>query len=183
MKKQRALFLDRDGTLIRDVHYLKDPDEVEIIEGIGDALLKAANKGYYLFMHTNQSGIARGYYDWPDVYACNIRMHHNFGWPDNFFTEVCIAPETPDKTDGYRKPSPRFEQEMTHKFDLIPSLCWVVGDKWIDPKSGLDAGMRGSLVETGKPIDNSLRILAKEKKVPIYKDLAEFLRTEILEDE
>ena len=67
--------------------------------------------------------------------------------------------------------------------DRIPSLCWVVGDKWIDPKSGLDAGMRGSLVETGKPIDVGIRLLAKEKKVPIYKDLAEFLRTEILEDE
>ena len=39
-------------------------------------------------MHTNQSGIARGYYDWEDVHACNQRMHQEFGWPKNFFSEL-----------------------------------------------------------------------------------------------
>ena len=52
---------------------------------------------------------------------------------------------------------------MIAKFNLNPSLCWAVGDKWIDPKSGLNAGMKGALVETGKPIDNALRRKAKEK--------------------
>ena len=96
MGKPRALFLDRDGTLIRDAHYLKDPDKVEIIETAGPALAKAKEAGYLLFMHTNQSGIARGYYDWSDVHACNLRMHHEFEWPEDFFSEICIAPESPD---------------------------------------------------------------------------------------
>ena len=48
-------------------------------------------------MHTNQSGIARGYYDWTDVSACNHRMNDEFGWTEDFFTEVCIAPESPEE--------------------------------------------------------------------------------------
>jgi D-glycero-D-manno-heptose 1,7-bisphosphate phosphatase len=175
MAKQKALFLDRDGTLIKDAHYLKDPELLEIIENAGPALQKAKDAGFLLFLHTNQSGIARGYYDWEDVYACNQRMHIEFGLPADFFAEVCIAPESPEEKIMYRKPAPRFEMEMTEKYGLDPSSCWVVGDKWIDPQTGLDAGMRGALVRTGKPVDQALEQKAAQKKVPIYKDLAEFV--------
>jgi D-glycero-D-manno-heptose 1,7-bisphosphate phosphatase len=179
MAKQKALFLDRDGTLIRDAHYLKDPQELEIIEVAGPALQKARNERFLLFMHTNQSGIARGYYDWPDVYACNAKMHRDFGWADDFFAEVCIAPESPDETEGYRKPSSKFEEEMIKKYDLDPSQCWVIGDKWIDPETALNAGMKGALVRTGKAIDQSLEEKAASHKVKIFKDLAEFVRMEL----
>ena len=175
MAKQKALFLDRDGTLIKDAHYLKDPELLEIIESAGPALIKAKEVGYLLFLHTNQSGIARGYYDWEDVYACNQRMHDEFGWHTDFFTEVCIAPESPQEKMIYRKPAPRFEIEMTEKYGLDPSSCWVIGDKWIDVQTGLDAGMRGALVRTGKPVDQALEQKAATKKVSIYTDLAEFV--------
>jgi len=179
MAKHKALFLDRDGTLIKDAHYLKDPNLLEIIESAGPALIKAKEVGYLLFLHTNQSGIARGYYDWEDVHACNQRMHENFGWPADFFAEVCVAPESPEEKTVYRKPSTRFEMEMIDKFRLDPSTCWVIGDKWIDPKTGLDSGMRGALVRTGKPVDQSLEQKAVQEKVPIYKDLAEFVAKEL----
>ena len=52
---------------------------------------------FFLFMHTNQSGIARGYYEWTDVHACNAKMYNEFGWSVDFFVEVCIAPESPRK--------------------------------------------------------------------------------------
>jgi D-glycero-D-manno-heptose 1,7-bisphosphate phosphatase len=179
MAKQRALFLDRDGTLIRDSHYLKNPQELEIIEVAGPALQLARDAGFLLFMHTNQSGIARGYYDWPDVYACNEKMYRDFGWVDDFFTEVCIAPESPDETEGYRKPSSKFEEEMIKKYDLEPSQCWVIGDKWIDPETAINAGMRGVLVRTGKSIDQSLEEKAAFLKIKIFENLAEFIRIEL----
>ena len=179
MAKQRALFLDRDGTLIRDSHYLKNPQELEIIEVAGPALQLARDAGFLLFMHTNQSGIARGYYDWPDVYACNEKMYRDFGWVDDFFTEVCIAPESPDETEGYRKPSSKFEEEMIKKYDLEPSQCWVIGDKWIDPETAINAGMRGVLVRTGKSIDQSLEEKAAFHKIKIFENLAEFIRIEL----
>ena len=176
----RALFLDRDGTLIKDAHYLKDPKKLEIIPSAGSALQKAKNAGFLLFMHTNQSGIARGYYDWTDVSACNQRMNHEFGWTEDFFTEVCIAPESPEEKIIYRKPSPRFELEMIKKYELEPSQCWVVGDKWIDPQTGISAGMRGALVRTGKPMDDEIKDLARRSHVPIYLDLCEFVSKELL---
>ena len=179
MAKQRALFLDRDGTLIRDSHYLKNPQELEIIEVAGPALQLARDAGFLLFMHTNQSGIARGYYDWPDVYACNEKMYRDFGWVDDFFTEVCIAPESPDETEGYRKPSSKFEEEMIKKYDLEPSQCWVIGDKWIDPETAMNSGMRGVLVRTGKSIDQSLEEKAAFHKIKIFENLAEFIRIEL----
>jgi len=180
MAENKALFLDRDGTLIRDAHYLKDPKEVEIIQGISAALYEARHLGYLLFMHTNQSGIARGYYDWSDVHACNKKMFQDFGWPKDFFTEICIAPEEPTATEGYRKPSPKFEFEMIEKFELDPRKCWVVGDKWIDPQTGLKASMRGALVKTGKPITVELQKQAASEEVPIYENIAEFAEREIL---
>ena len=179
MGKLKALFLDRDGTLIKDAHYLKNPDRLEIIESAGSPLLKAKEAGYLLFMHTNQSGIARGYYDWADVYACNQRMHEEFGWASDFFAEVCIAPESPKEKTIYRKPAPRFEMEMTGKYGLDPTSCWVIGDKWIDAQTGLDAGMRGALVRTGKPVEQALEQKAAEEKVPIFRDLAEFVAKEL----
>jgi len=180
MAKQKALFLDRDGTLIKDAHYLKDPELLEIIESAGPALIKAKEVGYLLFLHTNQSGIARGYYDWEDVYACNLRMHEEFGWPADFFAEVCIAPECPEEKMIYRKPSPLFELEMTEKYGLDRTSCWVIGDKWIDPQTGLDAGMHGALVRTGKPVDQALEQKAAQKKVSIFTDLAEFVAKELI---
>ena len=82
----------------------------------------------FFFLHTNQSGVARGFFEISDVQACNQKMLHEYGWSENIFTEICIATELPRETDGYRKPSPRFEEEMILKHDLNPSDCWVVGD-------------------------------------------------------
>jgi D-glycero-D-manno-heptose 1,7-bisphosphate phosphatase len=179
MPCNKALFLDRDGTLIEDAHYLKDPNQLKIISGVGAALQKAKNHGYLLFMHTNQSGIARGYYDWPDVHACNARMHQEFGWSDDFFTEVCIAPESPGQISGYRKPCPLFEKEMIEKYELLAADCWIIGDKWIDPQTGLEAGIRGALVRSGKPIGEDVQARASGMDVPIFSDLEEFVKLEL----
>ena len=164
----RAVFLDRDGTLIRDVHYLKDPNDVEIINGVGEALRIIKRMGYLIFLHTNQSGIGRGYYGWSDVHSCNERMLQEFGLSADFFDDVCIAPESPDQAIHYRKPSILFQQEMIVKFKLEPSNCWMIGDKWIDPQTGLDAGMKGGLVRTGKVVDSELEKMAKANNVELF---------------
>lgn len=172
---KKAVFLDRDGTLIKDAHYLKDPAKVEIIEGVGDALIRIRAAGYLIFMHTNQSGIERGYYDWADVHACNHRMLELLGFPEDFFEDTCIAPEWPDKENGYRKPSARFERETIAKYELTPMECWMVGDKWIDAQTGLSAGMRATLVKTGKPIKDEIATKAMDARVPVHLDLLEFV--------
>ena len=169
----KAVFLDRDGTLIKDAHYLKDPEQIEIINGVGHSLHKLKSSGFGVFMHTNQSGITRGYYGMEDVYACNRRMLEMFNLPDDFFDEVCIAPEDRFVVDGLRKPSPKFELEMISRYELPPDQCWMVGDKWLDAETGLNAGMKPALVQTGKPMDDALCEQAKSNAVPIFPSLAE----------
>jgi len=173
----RAIFLDRDGTLIQDVHYLKDPADIKIIKGISEALQKIKNAGYLMFMHTNQSGIARGYYELEDVHACNQRMLELYKLNADFWDGICIAPENPEGEElGYRKPSQKYELEMVQKYNLTPSLCWMIGDKWIDVETGLRSRMNAALVRTGKPISTETEKLASVQNVPICQDLSSFCR-------
>lgn len=146
----RALFLDRDGTLILDKHYLADPDGVELIAGVPEALRLAKQLGYALFLFTNQSGIGRGLYSLSDTEACNRRMLELIGADASLFTDVCIAPETPEQPQMYRKPSPRFILESIARHGLDPQHCWMVGDNMADVEAGQNAGIRLAAVCTGK---------------------------------
>ena len=177
----KAVFLDRDGTIIKDVHYLKDPKDIELIDGVGNALHQIKNSGYLLFLHTNQSGISRGYYDWDDVHACNQRMLELLNLKNDFWDGICVAPESPDeKETGYRKPSEKYQLEMISKYGLTPSSSWMVGDKWIDAETGLKAKLNGALVKTGKEIGQEVNKLAQEKNVPICEDLLSFTNTYLI---
>lgn len=176
----RAVFLDRDGTLIKDVHYLKEPKHIKIIDGVGEALLQMKKYGYLLFMHTNQSGIARGYYNLDDVHACNRRMLELYGLEYDLWSGICIAPEHPDGELGYRKPSAKYQLEMIKEFKLESSNCWMVGDKWIDAEAGLGAKMNSALVRTGKKIEPDVQKLAQSENVPVCDDLLSFTKSYLL---
>lgn len=150
-KRPGAIFLDRDGTLIEDRHYLRDPDEVALLPGVKESFRALHAAGYALFLHTNQSGIHRGLLTWEDFWACHNRMLHLLGYVQEPFVEVGVAPERPDEPSEYRKPSPRFLLEMIEKHDLDPVLCWMVGDKPSDVRAGLKAGIHAvGLTQSGK---------------------------------
>src|SRR5687767_8249729 len=117
----RALFLDRDGTLIESRHYLSDPSEVVLMPGVREALHRFVTEGYRLFLFTNQSGVGRGFFPLEAVHRCNERMLELLDLPPPRFTEVCIATETPEMPAVYRKPSPRFIHEMMEKYALNPA--------------------------------------------------------------
>ena len=70
---------------------------------------------------------------------------------------------------------------MIVKFKLEPSNCWMIGDKWIDPQTGLDAGMKGGLVRTGKVVDSELEEMAKANNVESFPDLLEFVKQQLVE--
>ncbi|MEI6218972.1 MAG: HAD-IIIA family hydrolase [bacterium] len=108
----KALFLDRDGTIIFDKNYLADPNQVELIPGAAEALRIAMKLGYLMFLFTNQSGIGRKYFSMEDVLRVNTRMTELIGLDRPVFTGTCIAPETSAETPMSRKPSPKFILEM-----------------------------------------------------------------------
>lgn len=145
-----ALFLDRDGTLNFDRHYVFDPAGIELIPGVAGALSAARALGLRLFLHTNQSGIARGLFQLADVDRCNARLEELLGLPRPVFDAVCVAPEGPEDPQVYRKPSPRFIQECVTRHRLAPERCWMVGDRESDLEAGRLAGIGTAAVCTGK---------------------------------
>ncbi len=146
----KAIFLDRDDTLIPDRGYLSDPAGVELLPGVTDALRRARELGYLLFLFPNQSGIGRGYYTLADAERCNARLVELLGLGADIFADICIAPEAPDQPAVYRKPSPRFIVESITRHRLDPAHSWMVGDRESDLLAGLNAGIRAAAVCTGK---------------------------------
>jgi len=172
----KALFLDRDGTIIVDKHYLADPAGVELIPGVRSALQRARELGYKLFLFTNQSGIGRGLYTLDDALLVNARMETLLALASPLFTDLCIAPEAPDQPSLYRKPSPRFIQEMIAAHQLDSAQCAMVGDRPSDVQAGLSAGIRSIAICTGEHTAETWRQHALQG-VEIHADLAAFVAT------
>ena len=172
----KALFLDRDGTIILDKDYLADPAGVEVIAGVPDALRRVQSLGYLLFLFTNQSGIGRGLHTLDDALRVNERMEEMLGLPRPIFTEICIAPEAPGQPSLYRKPSPRFIHEMLAKHRLDPAHCWMVGDRESDIDAGLAAGLRSAALCTGK-FDAAGWATRLKPGVPCFADFPAFVAT------
>ena len=124
----RAIFLDRDGTLIENRHYLAAPEGVAVLPGVREGLRLARERGAKLFLFTNQSGVGRGLFALTDVEAVNGRMLELLGLGSNLFTAICIAPERPDEPPAYRKPSPRFIQETLALHGIDCDAAWMLGD-------------------------------------------------------
>ena len=171
-----AIFLDRDGTLIVDKVYLADPAGIEIFPGVADGLRQARSLGYRLFLFTNQSGIGRGYHTIEDTNRVNARLEELLGLPRPVFDEICIAPEAPGQPSLYRKPSPRFIQEMIAKYQLVPDRCFMVGDAAADLAAALAAGIRPVAVRTGKIDPQTLPVIAAHR-IPLFENFAEFAAT------
>jgi len=143
----KALFLDRDGTLIVGRHYLSDPAGVELLPGVRETLHRCLAEGYRLFLFTNQSAVGRGLFTLETVHRCNQRMLDLLDLPSPGFTGICIATETPEMPAVYRKPSPRFIREMAEKHALDPAASWMIGDMPSDVAAGLNAGIRVALIQ------------------------------------
>jgi D,D-heptose 1,7-bisphosphate phosphatase len=146
----RAVFLDRDGTLIAEKHYLHRPEDVEVFPGAGPALRRLAEAGFKLIVVTNQSGIGRGYFTLADAERVNERVAREFAGAGVHFEQTYIAPEAPDQPSRGRKPSPQFLFDARDQLHLDLGQSFMVGDKLIDLECGWNAGVKRSiLVRTG----------------------------------
>src|SRR5438093_11015141 len=105
---KRAVFLDRDGTLIEDKDYLHRPEEVVIFPGTGAALRRLREAGFMLFIITNQSGVGRGYFTLKDVQEVHQHLIREFAKAGVGFTKIYFAAEAPEQPSRGRKPSPEF---------------------------------------------------------------------------
>jgi D-glycero-D-manno-heptose 1,7-bisphosphate phosphatase len=150
MNLNRAVFLDRDGTLIAEKNYLHRPEDVEVLPGAGAALKRLADAGFKLIIVTNQSGIGRGYFTLADAERVNDQVAREFARAGVRFEKTYIAPEAPDQPSRGRKPSPQFLFDARDEFGLNLAESFMVGDKLIDLECGWNAGVKKSiLVRTG----------------------------------
>ncbi|HEY5297400.1 MAG TPA: HAD family hydrolase [Verrucomicrobiae bacterium] len=146
----RAVFLDRDGTMIAEVNYLHRPEQVEIFPATRVGLKKLSAAGFKLFIVSNQSGVGRGYFTMADVDKVNQRLCDELARDGIRIEKIYIAPEKPDAPSRGRKPSPQFLFDARDEFDLNLAESFMVGDKFMDLECGWNAGVKKSiLVRTG----------------------------------
>lgn len=142
-----AVFLDRDGTLIREVDFCRDPSQVQAVPGAPEALRQLQEAGYVLVIITNQSGIGRGYFTREDFERVQAETLWQLRPADILATY--FDDSTPDQPSERRKPSPKMIEEAARDHGLDLARSWMVGDRTGDIECGRRAGVRTVLVETG----------------------------------
>ena len=137
---RRAVFLDRDGTLIPDAGYLDTVAGVRLLPGVGEALRRLTEAGFVLVLATNQSGVARGYFDLALVHEQNARLAELLRPYGVSFAAVEVCPHHPTDGCGCRKPKPGMLARAATELGIDLEASFVVGDKAGDIGAARAAG-------------------------------------------
>lgn len=155
----KAIFLDRDGTINIDHGYVHQIDDFEFIEGSINALKKLKEMGYLLVLVTNQSGIARGYFTEAQFLRLTEWMDWSLAEQGVDFDGIYYCPHHPDGKGEFkedcpcRKPKPGMLLDAMKALNIDPQQSIMVGDKIEDIKAGINAKVKiNVLVRTGKPV-------------------------------
>ena len=150
-----AVFLDRDGTINEDVNYLSRPEDLKLLPGVA-AGLRRLQEHYELIVITNQSGIARGYFDERRLQEIHRRLDAMLAAYDVRISRYYYCPHHPDCTDSpygivcqCRKPQPLLYRRAVQDYHLDAASSWAVGDRLRDCLGALQLGCRGVLIGGG----------------------------------
>jgi D-glycero-D-manno-heptose 1,7-bisphosphate phosphatase len=148
---KRAVFLDRDGTIIREVGYASRVEDLELLPGAAQALRRIGEAGYLRIVITNQSGVARGYFDAATVERLNEALRGMLAQHGADVESFAYCPHLPEIGGpcDCRKPAPGMLLGEAQRLGVDLSASWMVGDKAIDVEAGHRAGCRTALVRTG----------------------------------
>jgi heptosyltransferase-2 len=144
-----AVFLDRDGTLNRDVGYLSDPDQLELLPGVEPAVRALNDAGFRVVVVTNQSGVARGLITAPQLDAIHRRLTERLRAAGAVIDEILCCPHHPEARCGCRKPEPALVAEAQARLGIDLARSFVVGDKLADVRLARRVGAKSVLVRTG----------------------------------
>jgi D-glycero-D-manno-heptose 1,7-bisphosphate phosphatase len=154
--RNKAVLFDKDGTLIRDVPYNVDPSLIELAPGAAPALVALQAAGYRLGIVTNQSGVARGYFDEASVVLLGLELRRVFELSGVEIECFLFCPHHPDgAVEDYgiecdcRKPKPGLVRRALATLDADPAESWFVGDILNDVEAGARAGCRTVLLDVG----------------------------------
>ena len=155
--KQKAIFLDRDGTINKYVGFLRNVDEFELIDGVSDAIKKINASGYLAVVITNQPVIARGEVSFEELEVIHNKMETLLGKEGAYLDAIYFCPHHPHK--GYegerpelkfecdcRKPKPGMLLKAAQDFNIDLAQSWMIGDGENDIKAGRNAGCQTALI-------------------------------------
>lgn len=157
--KQRAVFLDRDGTINVYKGYITNPDQIDLIPNAAEAIRKLNQSGYLTVIITNQPVIARGDCSYETLELIHKRLITLLGREGAYIDDLMYCPHHPDK--GYageikelkincncRKPKTGMIDKFVDKYNIDLSMSWMVGDTYRDIQTGLNAGCKTILVDS-----------------------------------
>ncbi len=140
--KKKAIFLDRDGTLIVDTGYPNDPETVTLIDGAGEAMRAFQQAGYLLVVISNQSGIGRGKITPDEAEQVYKRFADLFAKEQVQFDGVYHCPHAPDEDCNCRKPKTGMIDQAVQELDIDVAQSYTIGDKLSDVQTGIKAGTK-----------------------------------------
>lgn len=165
------VILDRDGVINHDSdEYIKSPDEWHAIPGSLDAIAKLNRYGYDILIATNQSGVARGFYDLDTLDLIHEKLMRELAAVGGFIREIFFCPHHPDAQCLCRKPKAGLLQQMASKYPINFAETYFIGDSHVDVLAARSVGCQPLLVLTGK----GQRMLEKYpdlQDVPSFQDL------------
>lgn len=144
----KAVFLDRDGTIIKEKPgvYLSDPAKVRLYKSTLPALRLLTQSGFKLFLVSNQSGIGRGYFTEKEVNRVHARIQQLLR--PIHLEEIVFCPHAPEAGCMCRKPRPKMGNYLIRKYHISPSKSYMIGDKKADVEFGHALGCKSILVTT-----------------------------------
>ena len=148
----RAVFLDRDGTLIEDKDYLADPGGVELVPGAAGAVRAFQDLGFLVVLVTNQSGIGRGYFTVEDYQAVHAELVEQLARAGVALDGAYYCPDAPGGEPGHtcRKPALAMYETASAELGIETTRSYYVGDKASDVAPAEELGGVGILVRTGQ---------------------------------
>lgn len=142
----KVIFLDRDGTIICDKDYIRDPEKVEPLHGVGEVLAYLKECGFLLVMVSNQSGIGRGILTSDEVEGVNKRLFSILSECNVSLDAVYYCPHSPEEQCSCRKPSPKMLLLAARDLNLDLTRSFMIGDKFSDIEAGKRAGCKTILL-------------------------------------
>jgi len=167
---KKTVFLDRDGTLIEERCYLSDPVGVKLEREVAPALAQLCSVGFQLLVVTNQSGLARGYFNVNDLLSVNARVHALLAARGVVIAGWYYCPHAPGDACACRKPAPGLLEQAAVDFPVDWARSFFIGDSRSDASAALAKGIAPILLATGKGA--GLGNWAAERGVPWLPDMS-----------
>lgn len=170
------VMLDRDGVINHDsADYVKSPDEWHAIDGSLEAIARLNQAGHNVVVVTNQSGIARKYFDLDTLEAMHQKMLYEAALLGGRIDAIFFCPHGPDDHCACRKPKAGLLLQAANKFNAVFSDAVLVGDSYRDLQAAQTVDCQAVLVKTGKGLQTLEKHASDLVNVPVYDDLATFV--------